>query len=260
MSEKHGIPYVSKSWSPITGCSYTGNCASLCWARNFSKRLAGRAGYPADDPFRPTFHADKLDAPLRWRKPQRVAVCFMGDLFDAGVLEEWQDEVFCAMSDILCTRHTFLCLTKQPGRMLNFARTWETSAFSNVWLGVSITNQADADERLPLLATIASAGWNTWVSVEPLLGPVDLRTGMYAIPPEGNIRGTSVEGLGWVVIGSQSGPGIGDRDDRPRIDSLICQCKAAEVPVYVKQIAFGGKCHKSPKDWPGPLRLQEFPR
>jgi len=240
---EHRIPYVDRSWSPVTGCSF--NCP-WCWAAKFSKRLAGRAGYPADDPFRPTFHPDKLSKPLRWRKPQWVATCFMGDLFDPIVPAEWIGAVFeVARSSI---RHTFLFLTKQPQRMAQEIGYWFTcSPYSvpvNMWLGVSITNQADADARLPQLAKLAAAGWNTWLSVEPLLGWVDLR----------------LDAVGWVVVGSQSGgQGAFGRHDLAPIRSIVTQCQEGHVRVYVKQVLLHGRLSKIPAEWPEELRIQEFP-
>ncbi len=173
-----------RSWNPVTGCNGPDNQGpcDYCYAARMAKRLAGRAGYPADEPFRPTLHPDRLDQPLKWRKPSRIFVVSMGDLFGDAVPTEYIWRVFHTMW--CASYHTFLVLTKRPERMqrlLSYEGLLESAEHSklrrmsplpNLWLGVSITNQADADARIPLLLQTPAAV--RFVSCEPLLGPIDL--------------------------------------------------------------------------------------
>lgn len=112
------IEWATDSWNPITGCTPISEGCVNCYARRMAYRLKGRFGYPADDPFKVTFHPDKLDQPFRWRKPRRIFVCSMGDLFHSDVETEWRDSVLRTIA--LSSRHTFMVLTKRPGQMLEY--------------------------------------------------------------------------------------------------------------------------------------------
>jgi protein gp37 len=139
-----------------------------------AKRLGGRFGYPpAPDQFKVTLHPELLDKPARWRKPRRVFVNSMSDLFHEDVPENFIVQIFITMS--MSRRHTYLILTKRPERMLQFVGCWvdaHKSPLPNVWMGVSVEDQKTANERLPILAQIPAA--KRFVSCEPLLGAVDL--------------------------------------------------------------------------------------
>lgn len=122
------IEWADAVWNPVTGCTPVSDGCKNCYAKRMAQRMRGRFGYPADDPFRPgTVHEDKLDEPLRWRKPRRVFVCSMGDLFHEKVSDEQIAKIWSVMD--LCSRrwkgkellegtlHTFMILTKRPERM-----------------------------------------------------------------------------------------------------------------------------------------------
>jgi len=212
---------------------------------------------------------DRLDEPLRWRKPRRCFVCPRGDLFHDGITDEQIAAVFGVMA--AARGHTFLVLTKRPERMVEWFK-WVASVgppsvrigqeaifhgaprtrigevplwtwpVPNVWLGVSVEDQAMADERIPLLLQCPAAV--RWVSAEPLLGPVDLggyvewnnllravgglRRGRY---PHAGIEAR----LDWLVIGGESGPRA-----RPCnvewIRSLVRRGREAGTAVWVKQL------------------------
>jgi len=114
------IGWATDTWSPVTGCSPVSPACDHCYAERMATRLAGRFGYAAEDPFQVTFHPDRLDQPLKWKKPRRVFVCSMGDLFHEDVPDEWLEAVFGVMA--ARPEHTFLLLTKRPER----ARAWST--------------------------------------------------------------------------------------------------------------------------------------
>jgi len=166
------IDWAEKSWNPVTGCTPVSAGCANCYAAKMAKRLAGRYGYPADDPFRVTLHEDRLEEPLHWRKPSRVFVCSMGDLFHEDVPEDviWQviEKAWQAK------QHTFLLLTKRPRRMadvLTHSMLWLNDTPPNIWIGTSIENQQTAYERIPHLLNAPAAV--RFVSCEPLLGFAD---------------------------------------------------------------------------------------
>lgn len=177
------IPWCDETWNPVTGCS---RGCSYCYARKFAEtRLRGRFGYPADDPFRAgTVHFDKFKDPLKWKQPKTIFVCSMGDLFDEEVMTVDVANVFKAAQ--FAPQHTYIFLTKNPRRMTaamsGFFRDKPKPA--NWYLGVTVTCQNRADckepgdvsleEAAPSLAQLAAAGWQTFISLEPMRGPVDL--------------------------------------------------------------------------------------
>ncbi|MFB3894310.1 MAG: phage Gp37/Gp68 family protein [Phycisphaerae bacterium] len=172
------IEWADATWNPITGCTPISAGCRGCYAKRMANRLRGRCGYPADEPFKPTFHPDKLDEPLRWKKPRRIFVCSMGDLFHEDVSAEWIAKVLAIVK--LCPQHTFMVLTKRPERMhwffvsssvIRALHERETTILSNLWLGTTCEDQAAADERLPWLLRCPSAV--RFVSHEPALGAVD---------------------------------------------------------------------------------------
>lgn len=198
--------------------------------------------------------------PCSWRTPQRVFVNSMSDLFHEAVPDDFVVEVFATMA--VASRHTFQILTKRPERMLEFLTSRGRSAdvavavfkrFSslreadrrsrsalevwplpNVWLGVSAEDQRRADERIPLLLETPAAV--RFLSAEPLLGPLDLMPFLDAGRETGGPAGWQSEtSLDWVIVGGESGSGA-----RPVnvawIRSVVRQCRASQVPVFVKQL------------------------
>ena len=129
-------------------------------------------------------HHDRLDQPFRWRKPRKVFVNSMSDLFHPDVPDAFIHAVFTTMAKT--PQHVFQVLTKRPERMRELLHLWVElgltlregcgAVLPNVWLGVSVENQAAADERIPLLLDTPAAV--RWISAEPLLGPVDLKRWM----------------------------------------------------------------------------------
>lgn len=240
------IPWTDYTWNPFSGCSPVSEGCRNCYARRMSKRLRGRAGYPADDPFRVTFHPNCLEEPLRMRKPRRIFVCSMGDLFHPDVPDERIDQVFAVMA--LCPQHVFQVLTKRPERMAQWVRNerslhvvlqhWKNSRqglntwpLPNVWAGVSAENQATADERIPHLLNTPAAV--RFVSCEPLLGPVDL-DGIWGYPGSADSEMLENWPIHWIICGGESGPGA--RPIHPDwVRDLRDQCKAARVPFFFKQ-------------------------
>ena len=230
------IEWCHETWNPITGCTKVSAGCANCYAERMATRMRGRFGYPADNPFRPTFHPDRIDQPRRWPKPKPgerrlVFVDSMGDLFHEDMDTAWVKAVWDTMVET--PWNTYLLLTKRP-QVMQF---WITCTLdgapppANIWCGTSVENQEWADVRIPwLLRTPAAV---RFVSVEPMLGPVDLQTGVYIDGPE-SMKGTTLIGLDWVICGGESGPGARPmHPDWPR--SLRDQCAEAGVPFVFKQ-------------------------
>ncbi|MFH2046993.1 MAG: phage Gp37/Gp68 family protein [Pseudomonadota bacterium] len=261
-----------ESWNPTTGCNndiISSGCAN-CYARRMATRLRGRYGYPADDPFRVTFHPDRLEQPLKWKKPRRIFACSMGDLFHNDVQFEQIDAVIRVIAK--ARQHTFMILTKRPGRMaeyfMHLAYMLQIVGYShlplpNLWLGVTAENQRTADERIPILLQIPAAV--RFVSVEPMLGPVDLSndsmvdgdwswlTGEQYDWPDGTpvVRSHRRIHIDWVICGAETGPGARPMNLEWARD-LRDQCKESNVPFFFKKA--GPKGTPTPDD----LMIREF--
>lgn len=184
-----------KTWNPVTGCTKVSPGCDHCYAETFAERWRGTPGHHFENGFDLTLRPERLDQPLRWRKPRRVFVNSMSDLFHDGIPDEFIARVFAVMART--PQHTYQILTKRHGRMrslLNKHGFWtavglaaledhdvwlpsakvslDAHALPNVHLGVSVENQQWADTRIPaLLDTPAST---RWLSCEPLLGLVNL--------------------------------------------------------------------------------------
>jgi len=228
---KSKISWTDYTWNPITGCTKVSDGCKHCYAERLSKRLAGRGGYPKENSFAVTLHANKLDEPLKWREPRKIFVCSMGDLFHQDVKEGWIDEIYQVMKE--SQQHTFIILTKRVRRMQEYFG--RVDQLANVWLGTSVENQKTAELRIPILMSIPAE--KRFLSCEPLLERVDLGEipGALISVKKSNEGNYSVErGLDWVIVGGESGPGA----RRMRADwvrEIYYQCKAANASFYFKQ-------------------------
>lgn len=238
------IPYAQKVWNPFTGCTQISIGCNYCFAEYLAwTRLHGRCGYPQDAPFRPTFHPDRLEQPLHWRKPCVIFVCSMSDLFHQLHSSEHREQVFDVMKR--CPQHIFLVLTKRPWRMSKWFNT--RAELPNVWLGLSVSNDAMACQMIPLLKHFVAqcfvSAAQRFVSYEPALGPVDW--------------GPHLKYIDWLIVGAESGPNA-RLCELEWVEQAIEQAGAANVPVFVKQLdkRHGGK---NPDKWPARVRVQEYP-
>jgi protein gp37 len=223
---KSGIPWCDYGWGVVEGCTKCSPGCEHCYAQAMLRRFR--------KPLTPTLFPDRLDQPAHTKKPGTVFVCPMGDLFHEDVPFAFSTEV---MRTARAYRDSvFVVLTKRPERMQT-AGLCVGDPVPHVWLGVSVSTQAEADKHLPILARSAEQGWNTWVSVEPLLEEVRLPRGwmwhgQMAGPPIGEPYKLKTDQL--VIVGCESGPGARPfQDDWAR--SLRDQCAAACVPFYFKQ-------------------------
>lgn len=293
-----GIEWCDKTWNPLRGCSRKSEGCRHCYAEQQAARVnrqfAARGmaqpydglvkivpkrqyemvnGEPTGN-FRTVNEArwtgvvrtvpEHLEDPLTWKKPQRIFVNSMSDLFHEAVQDAFIDEVFAVM--LLCPRHTFMVLTKRDERMRkyfqaddlydrvlaaagNFRRKRPelnmiaisnpaTSPASWIQLGVSVENQEAANERIPnLLATPAAV---RFLSVEPMLGPVDLTKigtffrGEDLSALEEIVGFVERPALSGVIAGCESGDGARPCDES-WLRSLRDQCRRAGVPFFLKQ-------------------------
>jgi protein gp37 len=257
------IEWTQETWNVVSGCTKISPGCAHCYAERMARRLAGRCGYPErPHHFDVTLHPDKLDLPLKWRRPRTVFVCSMSDLFHEDVPRDFIDDVFGIMRrSFLSTfkdgfstgqHHIFQVLTKRPERMAKYlehyyALNHEYHPWPNIWLGVTAENQRAADERIPVLLQIPAAV--RFVSVEPMLGAVGLSPYLPYMTDSGALdpntgAGINVEvpGLDWVICGGESGPGA--RPMHPDwARGLRDQCQAAGVPFFFKQ--WGAWSHDS---------------
>lgn len=270
-----GIQWTQETWNPTSGCDRLSEGCDHCYALTMAKRLKamGQPKYQKDgDPrtsgpgFGLTMHNDAVGLPLTWRKPRKVFVNSMSDLFHGHVTDEFIARVFAVMA--ATPQHTYQVLTKRHGRMrsllgndgqtlLEATQDEETASrlynagwpLPNVHLGVSVENQKWASIRIPALLDVEAAV--RFLSCEPLLGPVDLTAYLH--------------GIGWCIVGGESGRGSRPMDEE-WVRRIIADCRDAGVPVFVKQLGSvwaqargadgkGGE----PSYWPEDLRVREFP-
>jgi protein gp37 len=265
MSDRSKITWTDATWNPVRGCTKVSAGCVNCYAERFAKRWRGIKGHPFEQGFDVRLVPEALELPLRWRKPRRVFVNSMSDLFHEKVPDEFIHRVFAKMA--LAERHTFQILTKRPERMRRFFEGWMRPPLPNVWIGVTAEDQRAADERIPLLLRTPAAV--RFVSVEPMLSAVDLSAffgGPYIGIPGDVVHNAYNFGLSWIIIGGESGPKA-----RPfRIEwarALLAQCRAAGVPAFFKQTGArpvgwprpNDDAGRDPDQWPSELRVQEFP-
>jgi protein gp37 len=269
------IEWTDETWNPTTGCDRVSPGCDNCYALTMAKRLKGMeakridlgllsledAKYQTDgDPrtsglgFGIAMHEDAITAPMSWKRPRKVFVNSMSDLFHDGVSDEFLAKVFAVMA--ATPQHTYQILTKRHGRMRSMlsnrdfadkcwyacaemlgvdpsapALWWPGWPLPNVWLGVSVEDQKRADLRIPALLDTPAAV--RFLSSEPLLGPVDLTRHMPAVD-YWDARETEPWGIHWVIVGGESGHGA--RPMHPDwVRTLRDQCAEAEVPFFFKQ-------------------------
>jgi protein gp37 len=297
MSDKSKIEWTDATWNPIRGCSVVSEGCRNCYAMAVAARFSGEAQAYEGLAYRNASGAHwtgkvqlvekHLDDPLKWKTPRRIFVNSMSDLFHENVRNTEIALIFQVMSK--AKQHTFQILTKRPKRMLDFMKMMsklneactnqEEWPLPNVWLGVSVEDQKTADERIPLLLQTPAAV--RWLSCEPLLEAVNLNPYLRTCATCGTWHPATDFGDGhkftysdieWVVVGGESGTGARPFDIQ-WAQSIINQCRADNVPVFMKQVGSnawnGAKGLSKTKifdrkggdinEWPEDLRVREFP-
>lgn len=236
---KTKIEWATDTWNPITGCTPISEGCANCYAARMAKRLKAMGQPKYKDGFAVRFHPETLNQPLRWRKPRDIFVCSMGDLFHNNCEFPWVWRVFGTMMQ--ARQHRYLILTKRPAAMRAFVNGYLNGDKRHIWFGASVENQRWLDQRLPSLQ--ACETHNRFLSLEPLLGPVDLKWN--------DLCHNRIGQLSWVIVGGETGPAA--RPMNPDWARAIRdQCAAARVPFFFKHMA---KNAPIPPD----LQVREFP-
>lgn len=268
------IPWCDVTINPFPGCRNVSEGCENCYAEVMAKRLKAMGQ---------TQYSTVIGANGKWTGQvglnpaaidvpgtgKRVFVQSMGDLFYEEVTDEQRDWAFNRM--IAQEQHTWLILTKRVDQALNYYKTrewWHAGQCTtdplrdagNIWLGVTAENQKWADRRIPVLLLIPAAGH--FVSLEPLLGPIDLMEvrdpnrfpyclrldvlNGKEIHEDDDYASTSGGHLDWVIVGCESGP-----RRRPCktewVADIVCQGRDGGVPMFVKQIEIDGKVVHDPE-------------
>lgn len=269
MSATTKINWTDATWNPVTGCTPAGVGCAHCYAKRVAERFPAVHGVEFSSesltstatcpvPFSTVIcHPERLCVPTRWRKQRAIMCPSMGDLFHEDVPVGFIRDVLGIMDR--CLQHTFIVLTKRPERAREVLANW--TKMPNVVLGVSCSTQAEADHAIPIL--LDTPANRRIVSLEPLVGPVDLmpvrleghltiykkctlcvgyNCSLYPKPENPPCIGKALDG---VIVGGETGPGA--RPMHPDwVRSLRDQCEAAGVPFFFKQWGTGLKKESFP--------------
>jgi protein gp37 len=233
MASASDIEWTEATWNPIAGCSMVSPGCTNCYAMRMAARLNAmgidkyrgtvrRSGKRAVWTGRVNTDQTSIEMPLRWRKPKRIFVNSMSDLFQEGVDEAVMASVWEVMKS--ATWHTFQILTKRPERMRSVLSSGRLSVLPNVWLGTSVESEAYLHRVDTLRETPASV---RFISFEPLIGPI--------IDPV-------LTGIDWAIVGGESGPGARPIESS-WVEELRDACVEQSVAFFFKQ--WGGKRKKS---------------
>lgn len=212
MSTQSAIEWTEATWNPVTGCDKVSPGCAHCYAERMAKRLRAMGVSNYADGFELTLQPQMLDAPLKWRRPRRIFVNSMSDLFHAGVPASYIDEVFRVMGR--ASWHQYQILTKRSERLLELDAQLPWAR--HIWMGVSVENQRFVHRIDHLRRTSAFV---KFLSLEPLLGPLD---------------NLDLSSINWVIVGGESGPRARPIDPLWVI-SIRDQCRSAGIPFFFKQ-------------------------
>lgn len=217
MADKSAIEWTDATWNPITGCTKISAGCDNCYAARFAERWRGTPGHPFERGFDLTLRPERLPQPLRWKRPRRIFVNSMSDLFHRDVPTDFIDKVFATMER--AHWHQYQVLTKRPEIMQrHMERRYRVVDYAppHVWLGVSVED-AKVKRRIDVLRMTPARV--RFLSIEPLIGPL------------GDLN---LAGIHWVIVGGESGPGA--RPMHPDwVREIRDQCIAANVPFFFKQ-------------------------
>lgn len=220
MADKSAIEWTEATWNPVTGCDQVSPGCAHCYAKTFAERWRGIPGHPYEQGFDLRIWPERLDQPLKWKRPRTIFVNSMSDLFHERIPDEFIVQVFNVMER--ASQHIFQVLTKRPERMLEIANELPWPA--NVWMGVSIENRRFV-HRADLLRSAPAAV--RFISAEPLLGPLE---------------GLDLTNIHWLIAGGESGPGHRPIREEWVLD-LRDRCEDEGVAFFFKQ--WGGARPKS---------------
>ncbi len=212
MATNSTIEWTETTWNPVTGCNKVSPGCKHCYAERMAKRLQAMRQPRYRNGFTVTLQDDLVSLPLRWKKPRLVFVNSMSDLFHQNVPNEFIAACFDTMNQ--AAQHKFQILTKRIERVAAMGDSLDWSR--NIWMGTSVES-AEYQHRAETLAAVPAE--IRFLSVEPLLGPIT------KLP---------LDGMHWVIVGGESGPGA--RPMNPDwVRSIRDQCQSNQVPFFFKQ-------------------------
>jgi len=220
MSKNSKIEWTDNTWNPVSGCTEVSQGCDHCYARTFSERFRGVPGHPFEQGFDLRLFPSRLAYPLKWRKPRRIFVNSMSDLFHKDVPDSYIKQVFEVM--VKADWHIFQILTKRPRRLARLAA--ELPWPSHIWMGVSIESDTYV-WRADYLRQVPSAV--RFISAEPLLAPLPT---------------LNLEGIHWLISGGESGYGFRPCDP-DWVRELRDRCLREGVAFFHKQ--WGGRTSKA---------------
>ncbi|MEQ1906487.1 MAG: phage Gp37/Gp68 family protein [Pirellulaceae bacterium] len=217
MSQNSKIEWTDATWNPVRGCTKISPGCKNCYAKTFAERFRGVPGHPYEQGFDLRLVPEKLLEPVRWKQSRTIFVNSMSDLFHEGVPDSFIVAVAKTME--LANWHTYQVLTKRADRMVKLLETKLKFAtkLTHVWWGVSVEDKAYGLPRSELLRHTDAAV--KFLSVEPLLEDL------------GKIK---LEGIDWVIVGGESGPGARPMDEE-WVLSIQKQCRQSRIPFFFKQ-------------------------
>lgn len=210
------IRWAGSTWNPVSGCTKVSPGCNHCYAYTLAERMRGSLAFP--NGFDLTLKPHKIMEPCHWKKPRRIFVNSMSDLFHKDIPDDFLCAIWATM--LQADWHTYQVLTKRPHRMAHKIKTLSLPLPPHIWLGTSVENQTFADNRLPALLSVPTHV--RFVSAEPLLAPVTLRPWL--------------SGLHWIICGGESGPGYRPMD-HAWARALRDECVEAGVAFFFKQSA-----------------------
>jgi len=212
------IEWTDSSWNPVTGCTKVSPGCDHCYAETFAERFRGVPGNHFEQGFDLKLWPDRLTLPLTWKRPRKIFVNSMSDLFHQDVPDDFIAQVFAVMNE--ASRHTFQILTKRPSRAALMAQTLTWTP--NIWMGTSIENDGyvwRADKLRQVPAALR------FISAEPLLG---------------ELTRLNLEGIDWLIAGAESGHGARPMNE-DWVRFLRDRCIDEDVAFFYKQHAKNGR-------------------
>jgi protein gp37 len=224
MADATAIEWTDATWNPVTGCTKISAGCDNCYAERFSERFRGTPDHPFENGFDLTLRPERLLQPLSWRASRMIFVNSMSDLFHKEVPRSFTSKVFDVMEQ--ANWHTFQVLTKRSSLLRNFLRDRyrDRAAPKHIWLGVSVEDGSKKSRIRHLREAPAGV---RFLSVEPLIGPM------------GEL---DLAGIGWVIVGGESGPKARYMDPS-WVRDIRDQCRKKKVAFFFKQ--WGGFRPKS---------------
>lgn len=247
MASKSAIEWTDMTWNPSTGCSKVSSGCKFCYAETMAARLKKMGSARYDRGFEFTIHWDKIEEPLSWKKPRKVFVNSMSDLFHEETEKEFISKIFAVMAQT--PRHQYQILTKRPAKMAQMLKelesTGEYKPSPHIWLGTSVEDDR-VRERIDALREVPALV--RFLSCEPLIG---------------SLGEVNLKGIGWVIVGGESGTHLWNEKTRRRrglvdhregrwipfeervqwVREIRDQCLEEKVAFFFKQ--WGGATAKS---------------